>query len=126
LSVPQQQVVLDLLHAPRFADQAPAEIYATLLDETPTTAPSVLCTASSASTAKSANVASNCARRAAFVRNSARQASARQNLPTYVIETTGILRFMPARSLRPQSTSTPGVRTRAAFGFAGVLWMSVS
>src|ERR1700727_2172116 len=25
--------VLDLLHAPRFADQAPAEIYATLLDE---------------------------------------------------------------------------------------------
>jgi putative transposase len=33
LSVPQQQVVLDLLHAPRFADQAPAEIYATLLDE---------------------------------------------------------------------------------------------
>ena len=33
LSVPQQQVVLGLLHAPRFADQAPAEIYATLLDE---------------------------------------------------------------------------------------------
>jgi putative transposase len=33
LSAPQQQVVLDLLHAPRFADQAPAEIYATLLDE---------------------------------------------------------------------------------------------
>jgi putative transposase len=33
LSVPQQQTVLDLLHAPRFADQAPAEIYATLLDE---------------------------------------------------------------------------------------------
>lgn len=29
----QQQEVLDLLHAPRFADQAPAEIYATLLDE---------------------------------------------------------------------------------------------
>jgi transposase InsO family protein len=26
-------VVLDLLHAPRFADQAPAEIYATLLDD---------------------------------------------------------------------------------------------
>jgi hypothetical protein len=26
-------MVLDLLHAPRFADQAPAEIYATLLDE---------------------------------------------------------------------------------------------
>ena len=25
--------MLDLLHAPRFADQAPAEIYATLLDE---------------------------------------------------------------------------------------------
>jgi len=25
--------VQDLLHAPRFADQAPAEIYATLLDE---------------------------------------------------------------------------------------------
>ena len=33
LTAPQQQVVLDLLHAPRFADQAPAEIYATLLDE---------------------------------------------------------------------------------------------
>ncbi len=33
LSAPQQQIVLDLLHAPRFADQAPAEIYATLLDE---------------------------------------------------------------------------------------------
>jgi transposase InsO family protein len=33
LSVPQQQTVLDLLHARRFADQAPAEIYATLLDE---------------------------------------------------------------------------------------------
>ena len=33
LTVPQRQTVLDLLHAPRFADQAPAEIYATLLDE---------------------------------------------------------------------------------------------
>jgi len=33
LTAPQQQVVLALLHAPRFADQAPAEIYATLLDE---------------------------------------------------------------------------------------------
>ena len=33
LSVRQQQAVLELLHAPRFADQAPAEIYATLLDE---------------------------------------------------------------------------------------------
>ena len=33
LTAPQQKVVLDLLHAPRFADQAPAEIYATLLDE---------------------------------------------------------------------------------------------
>jgi transposase InsO family protein len=29
----QRREVLDLLHAPRFADQAPAEIYATLLDE---------------------------------------------------------------------------------------------
>jgi putative transposase len=29
----QRRVVLDLLHAPRFADQAPTEIYATLLDE---------------------------------------------------------------------------------------------
>src|SRR5258707_1129118 len=34
LSVPQRQTVLDLLHAPRFADQAPAEIYASLLGET--------------------------------------------------------------------------------------------
>ena len=33
LSVAQQQTVLDLLHAPRFADQAPAEVYASLLDE---------------------------------------------------------------------------------------------
>jgi putative transposase len=33
LTAPQQQEVLGLLHAPRFADQAPAEIYATLLDE---------------------------------------------------------------------------------------------
>jgi hypothetical protein len=31
LTVPQQRTVPDLLHAPRFADQAPAEIYATLL-----------------------------------------------------------------------------------------------
>jgi hypothetical protein len=33
LTAPQQLAVLDRLHAPRFADQAPAEIYATLLDE---------------------------------------------------------------------------------------------
>jgi len=33
LTGPQRQQVLDLLHAPRFADQAPAEIYASLLDE---------------------------------------------------------------------------------------------
>jgi transposase InsO family protein len=33
LTAPQRQVVLDLLHAPRLADQAPAEIYASLLDE---------------------------------------------------------------------------------------------
>jgi putative transposase len=33
LTAPQQQAVLDLLHAPRFADQAPAEIYASLLDQ---------------------------------------------------------------------------------------------
>jgi transposase-like protein len=33
LSVPQQQVVLDLLHELRFADQTPPEIDATLLDE---------------------------------------------------------------------------------------------
>jgi transposase InsO family protein len=33
LTVAQRQDVLALLHAPRFADQAPAEIYATLLDE---------------------------------------------------------------------------------------------
>ena len=32
LTAPQQQAVLDMLHAPRFADQAPAEIYASLLD----------------------------------------------------------------------------------------------
>jgi putative transposase len=33
LSLLQQQVVLDLLYEPRFADQAPAEIYASLLDQ---------------------------------------------------------------------------------------------
>ena len=33
LTAPQRQEVLNLLHTPRFADQAPAEIYATLLDE---------------------------------------------------------------------------------------------
>ena len=33
LSEPQRREVLDLLRAPHFADQAPAEIYATLLDE---------------------------------------------------------------------------------------------
>jgi len=33
LSLPQRQTVLAVLHEPRFADQAPAEIYATLLDE---------------------------------------------------------------------------------------------
>ena len=33
LSDAQRQQVLDLRHAPRFADQAPAEIYASLLDE---------------------------------------------------------------------------------------------
>ena len=32
LTAAQQQAVLDLLHAPEFADQAPAEIYASLLD----------------------------------------------------------------------------------------------
>ena len=33
LRTEQQQAVLDLLHAPHFADQAPAEIYASLLDQ---------------------------------------------------------------------------------------------
>jgi hypothetical protein len=33
LTTPQQPAMLNLLHAPRFADQAPAEIYATSLDE---------------------------------------------------------------------------------------------
>jgi len=33
LTEAQRQDVLDLLHTPRFADQAPAEIYATMLDE---------------------------------------------------------------------------------------------
>ena len=33
LSAPQRQAVLDVLHAPDFADQAPAEVYATLLDQ---------------------------------------------------------------------------------------------
>ena len=33
LTIPQQQAVLDLLHGPGFVDQAPAEVYATLLDQ---------------------------------------------------------------------------------------------
>jgi len=33
LTAEQRKEILDLLHAPRFADQAPAEIYAALLDE---------------------------------------------------------------------------------------------
>ena len=33
LCAAERQTVLDLLHEPRFADQAPAEIYACLLDE---------------------------------------------------------------------------------------------
>jgi putative transposase len=33
LSAAERQTVLDLLREPRFADLAPAEIYATLLDE---------------------------------------------------------------------------------------------
>ena len=33
LTVVERQTVLDLLRAPRFADQAPAEVYASLLDE---------------------------------------------------------------------------------------------
>ncbi len=33
LTTTQQQTVLGLLHEPRFADQAPAEIYASLLDQ---------------------------------------------------------------------------------------------
>src|SRR5450830_1430308 len=33
LTVVERQTVLDLLRAPRFSDQAPAEVYASLLDE---------------------------------------------------------------------------------------------
>jgi putative transposase len=33
LSVAERRAVLDVLHEPRFADQAPAEIFARLLDE---------------------------------------------------------------------------------------------
>ena len=33
LTAPERQGVLEALHAPRFVDLAPAEIYATLLDE---------------------------------------------------------------------------------------------
>ena len=31
--MPERRAVLDVLHEPRFADQAPAEVYARLLDE---------------------------------------------------------------------------------------------
>ena len=33
LAVEERRAVLDVLHEPRFADLAPAEVYATLLDE---------------------------------------------------------------------------------------------
>jgi putative transposase len=33
LTIPERQTVLDLLHSERFVDQAPTEVYATLLDE---------------------------------------------------------------------------------------------
>ncbi|MBR9973905.1 hypothetical protein [Magnetospirillum sulfuroxidans] len=33
LSAAERQAVLDVLHEPRFVDLAPAEVYATLLDE---------------------------------------------------------------------------------------------
>ena len=33
LTPEERQAVLDTLHSPRFADQSPAEVYATLLDE---------------------------------------------------------------------------------------------
>ena len=33
LTVAERRAVLDVLHEPRFADQAPAEVYARLLDE---------------------------------------------------------------------------------------------
>src|SRR5476651_980116 len=33
LTIVERQTMLDLLRAPRFADQAPAEVYASLLDE---------------------------------------------------------------------------------------------
>ena len=61
LTAPQQQIVLDLLHAPRFADQAPAEIYASLLDEGVYHCSIRTMDPISARTAKSANAASNSA-----------------------------------------------------------------
>jgi len=33
LTIAERQTVLDVLHAPRFVDLAPAQVYATLLDE---------------------------------------------------------------------------------------------
>ena len=46
LSSEERQAVLATLHSDRFVDQAPTTIYATLLDEGATTAPSAPCTAS--------------------------------------------------------------------------------
>ena len=55
---PQQQIVLNLLHAPRFADQAPARnLRPACSMRASTTARSAPCAASSARTAKSANAA---------------------------------------------------------------------
>jgi putative transposase len=60
----EREVLLAILHEPRFADLAPAEVYATLLDEAATSAPSAPCIECSLRTAKSASGATNSVTRA--------------------------------------------------------------
>src|SRR5690606_37804829 len=47
LTPAERQGVLDVLHEPRFVDLAPAQVYATLLDEAAISRASARCTASS-------------------------------------------------------------------------------
>jgi hypothetical protein len=57
---PSKAIVLDLMHAPRFAGQAPAEIYACLSTKASTSARSAPCTGSWPPAKKSESAASGC------------------------------------------------------------------
>ena len=63
LTPEERQTVLDRLREPRFADLAPAEVYATLLDEASTSARSGPCTASWTTMTRFGSAATSCATR---------------------------------------------------------------